>query len=217
MGTAVTTTFLERGYKVIAAVPKEELVKDLAPHPNLKVHAVNLMDEAAAKNFTDGAIKECGSIHAALLLVGGFAAGNIYKTTISDVHAQIALNFDTAFHVAQPIFTHMMNNGVGRIVLIGSRPALQAAAGKGTIAYGLSKSMLFKLAEYMNAEAKGKNLVTTVVAPSTLDTEINRKSMPDANPEDWVKPSALADILEFMVSERSGPLREPVLKVYNNA
>jgi hypothetical protein len=46
---------------------------------------------------------------------------------------------------------------------------------------------------------------------------LNRKSMPDANPANWVKPEQLADILEFAVSDKSGTLREPILKVYNNA
>lgn len=217
LGTAVTTTFLERGYKVIATVAKEEMIKDITPHANLAVKAVNLMNEGEAKAFIDTAIAANGTINAALLLVGGYAAGNVLKATIGDIHTQIALNFDTAFHVAQPLFAHMMDKNQGRIVFIGSRPALQAAAGKGSVAYGLSKSLLFKLADYMNAEAKGKNVVTTVIAPSTLDTELNRKSMPDANPADWVKPADLADVLEFVISDRSNTLRETVLKVYNNA
>ncbi|MBD0352123.1 MAG: SDR family oxidoreductase, partial [Flavisolibacter sp.] len=65
--------------------------------------------------------------------------------------------------------------------------------------------------------AKGRNVTVTVVAPSTLDTPLNRESMPDANPDNWVKPEALAEILEFIVSEKGMPLRETVLKVYNNA
>jgi NAD(P)-dependent dehydrogenase (short-subunit alcohol dehydrogenase family) len=217
LGTAVTTTFLDRGYRVIATVAKPEMIKDITPHPNLDIKAVNLMSETEAKTFVDDTIISNGTIDAALLLVGGYASGNVLKVTISDIHTQIALNFDTAFHVAQPLFAHMLEKGAGRIVLIGSRPALQASAGKGSIAYGLSKSLLFKLADYMTAEAKGKNVVTTVIAPSTLDTELNRKSMPDANPSDWVKPTDLADVLEFVVSDRSGTLRETVLKVYNNA
>jgi NAD(P)-dependent dehydrogenase (short-subunit alcohol dehydrogenase family) len=111
----------------------------------------------------------------------------------------------------------MKENGSGRIVFIGSRPALEAKAGKELIAYGLSKSLLFKLAEYINAEAKGKNVTATVVVPSTIDTPLNRKNMPDANPDKWVKPEALANILEFIVSDKSSPLRETVLKVYNNS
>jgi hypothetical protein len=72
----------------------------------------------------------------------------------------------------------------------------------------------------MNEEAKGKNVVTTVVVPSTLDTALNRKSMPDVNPGNWVKPSTLAallTLLEFAVNGIGYPLRETILKVYNNA
>lgn len=217
LGSAVTTAFLKSGYNVIVTVAKEGMQKDFEANKNLKIQVVDLMNEEEAGRFVDDTIKTYGKIDAALLLVGGFTAGNISKTSISDVHAQIALNFDTAYHVARPVFTHMIEKGQGRIVFVGSRPALEASAGKNLVAYGLSKSLLFKLADYMNAEAKNKNVVTTVVVPSTLDTELNRKSMPDSDPEKWVKPSALAEILEFVVSDRSAPLRETVLKVYNNA
>lgn len=217
LGTAVTKTFLDKGYKVIATIAEEKMRKDIASHQNIQVHVVNLMNEEESGRFVEKAINENGQIDAGLLLVGGFAAGNMQATSIKDIHAQIALNFNTAYHVAKPLFAHMMEKGNGRIVFIGSRPALEATAGKNLVAYGLSKSLLFKLADYMNAEAKGKDVVVTVVAPSTLDTEQNRKSMPDTDPEKWVKPSALAEILEFVVSEKSAPLRGTVLKVYNNA
>jgi len=85
------------------------------------------------------------------------------------------------------------------------------------IAYSLSKSLLFKLAELLNEEAKGINVSISVVVPSTLDTPLNRKSMPDVNPENWVKPSEIAETLEFLVSDKSGSLREAILKMYNNS
>ena len=217
LGSAVTKTFLQKGYRVIVTVANDAMKNDVSHHEMLEVHVVDLMHEEESRSFVEKVIATHGTIDAALLLVGGFAMGSIAKTSIADIQSQIALNFNTAYHVTRPLFSHMMEKGTGRIVFIGSRPALEAAAGKGMIAYGLSKSLLFKLAEYLNAEAKGRNVMTAVVAPSTLDTETNRKSMPNANPDDWVKPSALADILEFLVSDASGALRESVLKVYNNS
>jgi NAD(P)-dependent dehydrogenase (short-subunit alcohol dehydrogenase family) len=217
LGTAVTKTFLEKGYRVIVTVTDDSKKKEFSSYEKLEVHVVNLMHEEESGAFVQKVIATHGTVDAGLLLVGGFAMGNIARTSTSDVNAQIELNFNTAYNIARPLFGHMMEKGSGRLVFIGSRPALVASAGKGMIAYGLSKSLLFKLADYLNAEAKGKNVVASVVAPSTLDTEINRKAMPNANPDDWVKPSALADILEFLVSDRSAPMRENVLKVYNNA
>jgi len=41
--------------------------------------------------------------------------------------------------------------------------------------------------------------------------------MPGANPSDWVTPEAIADSMEFVVSDKGNALREPVLKLYNNS
>ena len=217
LGTAVTNTFLKQGYKVVATVINEEEKKELPQNENLQIEVVNLTNESETASFVQNAIEKYKKVDGALLLVGGFAMGDIRVTKTDEIKKQISLNFDTAYNVARPLFQHMMENNNGRIVFIGARPALQAAAGKDLLAYGLSKSLLFKLAEYINEEARGKNVTATVVVPSTLDTELNRKSMPDANPDNWVKPEALAEILEFIISDKASPLRETIIKVYNNS
>ncbi len=217
LGSVVTKAFLDEGYRVIATVASVAMKQDMPSHVNLEVHVVNLTNEAETLAFLDTAISKHEKIDAALLLVGGFAMGSIETTTIADIHQQLTLNFDTAYNVVRPLFKHMLLHEHGKIVFIGAKPALEAVAGKPLIAYGLSKSLLFKLAEYLNEEAKGKGVVITVIVPGTLDTALNRKNMPDVNPENWVKPSALAEILKFAVSDTASVIREPVIKVYNNA
>ncbi|HEY2649694.1 MAG TPA: SDR family NAD(P)-dependent oxidoreductase [Puia sp.] len=217
LGTAVTKEFIDSNYRVIATVSNENSKKDFNPHPNLEISVVNLTDEKETNSFVEKLILKYTVIDAALLLVGGFAMGDIGNTTGDDLHKQIALNFETAFYVSKPLFGHMMNNKRGNIIFIGARPALNPAQGKNLIAYGLSKSLLFKLAEYLNEAAKGMNVSVSVVVPSTLDTPLNRKSMPDVNADNWVKPGEIAETLEFLVSDKSSALRETVLKIYNNA
>ncbi len=217
LGSAVTNEFLGKGYQVIATVMAENMIADLGTHQRLDIRVVNLGNAAETSDLVRSLIDKYKTVDAALMLVGGFAMGSISATTVNDIDKQIELNFKTAYHVTQPLFQHMMNNGNGRLVFIGARPALEPSQGKNLLAYGLSKSLLFKLAEYLNEEAKGKNVTATVVAPSTLDTPLNRKSMPDTDPAIWVKPSALAEILEFIVSDKNLPIRESVIKVYNNA
>ena len=217
LGTAVTNTFLAKNYKVIATVRKEEDLKELPQHQHLQAEVLDLTNEEKTEAFVHKIIDQHKTIDGALLLVGGFAMGDIAATKSEDVKRQFNLNFDTAYHVTRPLFQHMMEQNNGKIIFIGARPALQASAGKNLIAYGLSKSLLFKLAEYLNEEAKGKNVTVSVVAPSTIDTAPNRKSMPDADFDKWVKPEALAEVLEFTISEKGNVLRETVLKVYNNA
>jgi len=217
LGNAVTREFLDKNYRVVAVVSKEKDKSTIPVHPNLAVFAADLMNENEARDFVNNCIQKYTVIDAALLLVGGFAMGSLSTTSGDDLHKQIALNFETAYYVTRPLFEHLMKNKRGTIIFIGARPALNPAQGKGLIAYSLSKSLLFKLAELLNEEATGINVSISVVVPSTLDTPLNRKSMPDVNPENWVKPSEIAETLEFLVSDKSGSLREAILKMYNNS
>jgi NAD(P)-dependent dehydrogenase (short-subunit alcohol dehydrogenase family) len=217
LGTAVTHTFLERGYRVVATVLNESMKADFEHHDKLDVQVADLSDEGAAGSFIDSVINKYGRVDAALLLVGGFAAGDIFHTTIHDIRQQMNLNFETAFNVAKPLFAHMQQHKQGRLVFVGARPALNAAQGKDLVAYALSKSLLFRLAEYINETAKGTSITATVIAPSTLDTPLNRKYMPDVDPEIWVKPTALASLMAMVAGEDGDILRETVLKAYNNA
>jgi hypothetical protein len=60
-------------------------------------------------------------------------------------------------------------------------------------------------------------VVASVIAPSTIDTPVNRQSMPDADPADWVRPGEIAALMDFICSEEGNALREPVYKIYNKA
>lgn len=217
LGSAVTQLFLDKGYNVLATVANEEGIKEMPEHKNLAVEAIDLTNEEATAAFIEKAIKSNGTIYAALMLVGGFAAGNITATTGSDIKKQIALNFETAYYVARPLLSHMLDNNSGRLIFIGSRPSIKPSDGKKFVAYSLSKSLLFHLAEFINEEAKGTHVTATVIVPSTLDTPANRKSMPDADPSKWVSTENLAQVLDFLCSDTAAPLRETVLKVYNQA
>jgi len=180
----------------------------LQPTWQMKNAALQLADELQKKHST---------IDAALLLAGGFTAGDIHTVTAADFEQQLQINFYTAFHIGKALFKQMMQNNYGKIILIGSKPALDAQAGKQVIAYGLSKSLLLTFAEYLNATARGKNVSVTVVAPSTIDTPANRKAMPHADFGAWILPQALAESFEFIVEGSGQYLRETVLKMYNNA
>lgn len=217
LGSIVVPYFLERGWRVIAVVSEENAKNRPDSHPNLDVQVVDLTDERAVGSLIASLIEVYGVIDATLLLAGGFVAGGVAGATGNEIKTMFAINFETAYYVVRPVYNHMLARGKGRIVLVGARPAIEAVAGKTAVAYALSKSLLFKLAEILNTDAKGKDVVTHVVVPSTIDTPNNRKWMPDADHDSWVKPEQLAGIFQFICSDASAPLRDPIWKVYNNA
>jgi len=217
MGQAVVKKFLAEGYKVTGTTVPNDPVKIDINDPNFETVVVDLMDEEHSRQFIESVVGKHGSLDAAILTVGGFAMGSVAETKTADVMKQYKLNFETAYNVARPIFTQMLKQNSGRIFLIGSKPGLDHRNGKGMVAYGLAKSLIFRLAELMNDESKGTDIVTSVIVPSTIDTPQNRQSMPDAKFDSWVKPEAIADILYFHCSPEASALREPIIKIYNNA
>lgn len=213
LGKATVERFYRDGYQVIATVEPGQ--KDTVE--NVSLYPVDLQDEMAADRFVTQVAQEFQSIDAALLLVGGFGGGDINATKGKDLKRMIALNFETAFYVARPVFRQMLAqpNG-GRIVFIGARAALQPDMGRKFLAYSLSKAMLFNLADMLNAEGAGKNVVTSVVVPSTIDTPANRAAMPSADFAKWVRPEEIAEVMAFVSSASAKSLAGTVFKVYGS-
>jgi NAD(P)-dependent dehydrogenase (short-subunit alcohol dehydrogenase family) len=217
MGQAVVKKFLEQGYQVTGTViPNDPVTMNINDKHFDKV-VVDLASEESAMEFVSSFIGKKQSIDAAVLTVGGFAMGKIADTRTSDINKQFRLNFETAYNVARPVFGQMIKQGSGRIFLIGSRPGSDMHNSKGMVAYGLAKSLLFRLAELMNDEAKGTGVVTCVIVPSTIDTPQNREAMPDADFNKWVKAEDIANVIYAYCSESTSVVREPVIKVYKNA
>ncbi|HEY9560511.1 MAG TPA: SDR family NAD(P)-dependent oxidoreductase [Anseongella sp.] len=227
LGQVVVRYFLEQGFRVIAVARDAAEVVSLREtgdkaalnqkDGSLHIVTLDLADEAVVQDFASEIIREYKTVDAALLLAGGFAMGGIAETSINVWRDQLTLNFETAYNVARPFFAHMLEKGAGRIVFVGTRPAMEPAAGKNMMAYALSKSLLFRLAELLNADAGDSDVVSSVIVPSTIDTPANREGMPGADWQKWVKPQQIAELLHMICSETGAPLRETVLKIYGRS
>ena len=216
LGGACVQRFAKDDYQVIAVIPPGDKLRFEVPE-NVAVAEADLLNEKSTGEFISSIIKKYGTIDAALLLVGGYDSGDIKATDGAKIQKMLSLNFDSAYNCARPVFLQMISQDRGgRIVLVGARPALERKAATKSLAYALSKSLLFRLAEILNAEAEGKNVVTSVIVPSTIDTPANRAAMPKADTSLWVKPEKIAGILAFLTSDDAHPMADPVVKVYGN-
>jgi len=217
LGRATVDRMLADGHHVIITAMPGSAAVDFGSE-RVEVHHLDLTDERAAQNFVDAVTDQHGTMDAALLLAGGYAGGGIEETTGNQIRKMMALNFDTAFHIARPVFNRMVTQKHGgRIIFIGARPALRPQDGRKNIAYALSKSMLFNLAAMLNAEGEDRGVVTSVIVPSTIDTPANREAMPEADASRWVKPREIADAIAFLISSEANSIRQPVIKMYGGA
>jgi NAD(P)-dependent dehydrogenase (short-subunit alcohol dehydrogenase family) len=217
LGITVVKRLLKDGYHIYAAagypgagnIPEDE---------RLEVSPVDLVSEEQARKFVDSALVKYPDLRAAILLVGGYAGGNYKGAGIAEIDKMINLNFYTAYNIARPLLSHFLNRPEGgQFILIGSRPGMQGADGKDALAYALSKSMIFKLADIINAEGRDKMVTATVIVPSTIDTDANRKAMPGADFSKWVPAENIADSISFSLSETGRMLRESIIKIYHKS
>lgn len=218
LGKASVKKFLINGYRVLAVVSNGNALGFMDDHKMLSVYELDVTNADMCKTVVERMLVEHKQIDAALLLVGTFTAGNLSATTLGDMEKMMQLNFNSAFNLSQPLLNTMklQTNG-GKLIFIGSKPGLDSKAAKDCVAYALSKSLLFRLAEIINADSKKSKVTASVIVPGTLNTEANRLAMPNADFNTWVNPDDLATAMEFLCSDNANDLRETVLKIYGNA
>src|SRR5665213_473512 len=123
LGQAVIKEFIDKNYNIIGTVHNKQNEKIYSEN-NVEEVEVDLLQEEDCQRFVEEIVTKNKVIDVAVLTAGGFAAGDIAKTKSSDIAKQYQLNFETAYHIAHPLFLQMMTQGSGRIFLIGSRQGL---------------------------------------------------------------------------------------------
>ncbi len=212
LGKAVCARFLEEGYHVTGTIRTAGEASALQ-HERFSPVMTDLLDEQAAGDLIRKVTEKYGKVDVAVLTAGGYTAGGFDDTSAADIEKQLRLNFITAFNVVRPLFPYMMKQGEGKLFLLGSRPGEDMRNSKGMLAYGFSKSLLFRLAEFMNNEARGTALTTHVVVPSTIDTPENRRAMPGADFSKWARPEEIAALISFYCSEKGRMLGGGVIRL----
>lgn len=197
LGSACVTHFASAGWRVVMLVTPGKVPAE--KKANVDAIEADLTDEAGTATVMGRILTMHPGIDAALMLVGGFEAGGVDKTDNATLQRMYDLNFLTAWHVAKPLFVHMGGKSAGgKLVFIGARPALDPKAGSKLVAYGLSKSLLFKVADYFNAASK--KVRSHVIVFNALDTPQNRASMPKADRSTWVAPEKVARRIERVIN-----------------
>lgn len=208
LGSAVVNYFLAQEAKVIGLVHRasDKEVKD----ENYIEKVVDLLDEKSSETCIKEVIDMYGQVHIAVLTAGGFKGGSIEKSSTSELKRLYGLNFETAYNIVRPLLSQMKEKSEGKFFFITSLKGLDTHTGNTSVAYSLSKSLLVQLTNIVNADGNEKGVRAYCVAPSTIDTPQNRKSMPDADFSDWEKPEDIAEIIGHYAREKK---HKPILVV----
>jgi NADP-dependent 3-hydroxy acid dehydrogenase YdfG len=213
LGKIIVEELHQNGHAIFATISSERDLKVFEDLENVETRILDVLNADKVEKFINE--NEIFHIEAAVLLVGGFVAGDIHQTDIAMLEKMYQLNFISAFNIVKPLMSQFEKQGSGQFIFVGAKPTLNPEEGKNLFAYSLSKSLIFKMAELINSAGKNHHITATVLVPSTIDTPQNRNSMPDAEFEKWITPKDIGKTINFILTETGKTLRESVLKLYN--
>ena len=172
----------------------------------------DLTDPAACRDAVTAIEADVGRIEVLANIAGGFTMGEaVHETTEDTWNFMMDLNARTVLNMARAVVPGMLERGRGKIVNVGAGAGQHGVAQLG--AYSASKSVVIRLTEAMSGELKERGINVNCILPSVIDTPANRRAMPDADFGKWVRPEAMAKVIEFLASEGAEPIHGAALPV----
>lgn len=214
LGVSVVKRFLAAGYQVIAVDVREDgdhWLESLNRPEDLSYRRLSVTEDRAVQAFE----AELTHLDVLVNLVGGFAWASIDDTTPETLERMLELNVRSTFTMSQHLLTLLKQSEHGRIINVGARQAL--LGGAMVSAYALSKAAVVNFTQSLAAELKDSSVTVNAVVPSTIDTPANRRDMPDADFDKWVKPEDLAEVIQFLASPAARAVSGAIVPVYHKA
>jgi len=205
LGRAVSLAFLKEGASVVATYREQKELDDLqraaaTGAASLQGHRVDVTDVAAVDQFVERLIAENGRLDVLVNTVGAYAGGTkLWESDPQVFERMLALNLRSGYLLSRAVVPAMLKRGRGAIVNIASKAALDHAAG--AAAYVASKAAAVAMMDSLAADLQGTGVRVNSVLPSIIDTEANRKAMPNADFSKWPKPEEIATVILFLCSD----------------
>jgi len=157
--------------------------------------------------------KRYGHIDFLLCIAGGFAAGKVHETDEATWDRMLNLNLRTLTSVLRCVVPLMIAKNFGRIVTVSSGAILEGG-GVGMTAYAVSKWAVRHVSELLAGEVSAYDIRVFCLMPATMDTEANRRSMPEADFSQWVRTERVAQVVRDLLKDKgkNSPVVVPVLR-----
>jgi NAD(P)-dependent dehydrogenase (short-subunit alcohol dehydrogenase family) len=217
LGREVSKKFLAEGAKVLIgwyAEKEWEEAKGLlsAYKGQFAEMRVDATKEDQVQKLMQKAKDTFGSLDVLLHMVGMVHIGPmVWETDGAILDRLIDINLKSAFLCAKHAIQIMLEKKSGRVVFFPARVAAEPQPRFG--AYAVSKAGLITLTQVLREELKDTQITVNAVMPSVMDT-FRTRHMPNPQPDKWVKPSEIADLLCCLCSEEGGALSGSTLKVF---
>lgn len=215
LGAAVARHFAEIGDRVALldlAMQPPEAVRSSFNERHFLLGGVDLTEPEATRKAMASVAMRSGRIDGLVNIAGGFQWETLADGDVGTWDQLYAMNLRTAVVSCMAALPAMREQGRGRIVNISAAAAAERAD-SGMGAYTASKAGVLKLTESLARELKDEGITVNAILPGIIDTPRNRADMPDADFDRWVSPAAIANVIEFLVSDAASAVTGAAIPV----
>lgn len=219
LGRAVSLAFLGESAKVEVTYQKEDefaALKSVAGGAaSLQGHNVDVTADSAVREVVKNIVDRNGRLDVLVDAVGAYAGGTaLWQTEPAVFERMLNVNLRSGYMLCRAVTPAMLKQKSGAIVSVSSRAAVDHAAGGG--AYAASKAGSIALMDSLAADLKGSGVRVNSVLPSIIDTEANRKAMPNADFTKWPKAEDIARVILFLCSDDAKLIHGASIPVYGD-
>jgi NAD(P)-dependent dehydrogenase (short-subunit alcohol dehydrogenase family) len=165
-------------------------------------------DARGTTSLVERTMQQHGKIDILVANVGQNVARPVENVTPEEWRRFIDINLTSAFNGVRAVLPHMLKAGYGRIVFIGSSSVY--SGGGGAIDYAAGKAGLTGMTAYLSKEYTRKGILTNIVHPCLIDTDLLRARYSDEMARVKLiaqvpvgrlgKPEDIAGLVAFLVS-----------------
>ena len=205
LGRAVSLAFLEEGATVGVTYERQEgfdVLRKAAGDKGSRLigERVDVTNQGAVDQFVAEIIAKQKRLDSMVNAVGGYAAGqSLWQAEPTVLSQMLSVNLLSGYVLCRAAVPAMLKFRRGAIVNVASRAAIDHAAG--AFAYAASKAAAVAMIDSLAADLKGTGVRANSILPSIIDTEANRRAMPNADFSKWPKPQEIARVILFLCTE----------------
>ena len=202
LGRSITKAFLESNATVVSSYLNDRETGKIDNKSSIQLVKANVTNEEEIEKLVLSVLDKHGRIDILVNVVGAYLGGKtVVELEEKEWDLMMNVNLKSAFLISKHVTRQMISSKYGKIIHVSSRIGLHSEGYDS--AYAASKSGLIRLVESLSKETKELNINVNCIMPSIIDTEANRKAMPNADFNKWVKPEELANVVLFLSSEEA--------------
>ncbi len=220
LGRVVSLAFLDQGAKVAVTFRNEnelKALKDAATNHATRLSGFNVdvADTEQTVELVRKIAAQWNRLDVLVNTVGGYAGGTpLWELDPAVFRRMIDLNLRATFALAKAAVPPMLVRKSGAIVNVASKAAWDHAAGAS--AYTSTKAAAVALIDSLAADLIGTGVRANSILPSIIDTEANRRAMPNADFSKWPKSEDIAEVVLFLASDRARVIHGASVPVFGN-